>query len=57
MDLELIFWLVAGGLAFLFMLLVVTIGRTPEEVEGIPIPEKNVDDMEDRWEWKFPLDF
>ena len=51
MDLELIFWLVAGGLAFLFMLLVVTIGRTtPDEVQGIPIPEKNVDDMEDRWE-------
>lgn len=50
MDLELIFWTVAGGLAFLTLLLIVTIGRTPEEVEGIPIPEKNVDDMEDRWE-------
>lgn len=51
MDLELIFWTVAGGLAFLVMLLAVTVGRTaPEEVQGIPIPEKNVDDMEDKWE-------
>lgn len=51
MDLELIFWTVAGGLAFLAMLLAVTVGRTtPEEVKGISIPKKNVDDMEDRWE-------
>lgn len=50
MDAELIFWTVAGGLAFLFMLLVVTVGRnTPDDDYcGIYIPEKNVDDMEDR---------
>ena len=51
MDLELIFWTIAGGLAFLILLLAVTVGRTTlEEVKGIPIPEKNVDDMKDGWE-------
>lgn len=51
MDLELIFWTVAGGLTFLVLLLAITVGRTtPEEVQGIPISEKNVDDMEDKWE-------
>ena len=51
MDLELIFWTVAGGLAFLTLLLAVTVGRTtPDEVQGAPIPKKNMDDMEDRWE-------
>ena len=52
MDLELIFWAVAGGLTFLAMFLTIAVGRIiPEEVQGIyPTSEKNVDDTEDRWE-------
>lgn len=50
MDYELIFWMVAGVLGLLFMLAVVTIGRTtPEDCHhGIGFQEKNIDDMEDR---------
>lgn len=50
MDAELIFWTIAGGLGLLGLILMVFVGRnTPDDDYcGICIPEKNVDDMEDR---------
>ena len=51
MDLELIFWTVGGGLALLTLLVLFFVGRTPDEcVHAFPIVDKNVDDMEDRWD-------